>query len=79
VQETFGLDKQPQLEPSHGRLAARINYLRARIREGEILAVKVYGRSIGKRMDIIKTMNRFSSALWWLFCHACSRNAGKLH
>ena len=54
-----------------GALAARINTLRTKVREVELLAIKVMGeeRSDGPpRDDIILALNRLSSALWWLFC-----------
>jgi ethanolamine utilization cobalamin adenosyltransferase len=54
----------PLPEFSMGPLALRLNTLRTRIREGELLAVKVLRR----RIDIITVMNRLSSALYWLFC-----------
>jgi ethanolamine utilization cobalamin adenosyltransferase len=53
---------------SMGALAVRLNTLRARIREGELLAVRVLRR----REDIITAMNRLSSALYWLFCRCIS-------
>ncbi|MDR0602527.1 MAG: hypothetical protein LBG42_09130 [Treponema sp.] len=57
---------------SMGALAVRLNTLRARIREGELLAVRVLRR----RGDIITAMNRLSSALYWLFCK-CISEPGK--
>ena len=59
--------------PSHtqGPLAARINTLRAKVREAELLSVKVFGpqdeAKAAERQDIILALNRLSSALWWLF------------
>ena len=66
---------------TNGPLAARINTLRAKVREAELLAVKVFGpkqaeknkdenEDDSEREDIILAMNRLSSALWWLFCVA---------
>ena len=59
----------------HGALAARLNTLRARVREAEIVAVKVFGprddsnkTEAENRGDIILALNRLSSAFWWLFC-----------
>ena len=56
--------------PSHtqGPLAARLNTLRAKVREAELLAVRVFGPA--ERDDIILALNRLSSALWWLHCQA---------
>jgi ethanolamine utilization cobalamin adenosyltransferase len=51
---------------SMGPLAVRLNTLRTKIREGELLTVRVLRR----RKDIITAMNRLSSALYWLFCHS---------
>jgi len=64
----------------YGPLAARINKLRTKVREAELLAVKVFhpGETEGpanissdteRRDDIILALNRISSALWWLFVH----------
>jgi ethanolamine utilization cobalamin adenosyltransferase len=58
---------------SQGPLAARINKLRAKVREVELLAVRVFGpqEEAGQsqeREDIVLAMNRLSNALWWLFC-----------
>ena len=73
--KTFKLPSYTQ-----GPIAARINTLRAKVREVELLAVKVFGpkekgakidvseTDSAEREDIILAMNRLSSALWWLFC-----------
>jgi ethanolamine utilization cobalamin adenosyltransferase len=65
---------------TQGPIAARLNTLRTRIREAELLAVKVFAprktetpdAEAGgqERDDIILAMNRLSSALWWLFCES---------
>ena len=84
VKQDFGLAALPLPDYSLGPLAVRLNYLRARIREVEILAVRAFtetGDMSSERNsetlneqelfygnDIVKTMNRLSSALWWLFC-----------
>ena len=55
---------------TQGALAARINTLRAKVREVELCAVRVFGPDEGtEREDIILALNRLSSALWWLFCN----------
>lgn len=63
---------------TQGRLAARINTLRARVREVELVGIQVFGpEGIGsdkEREDIILALNRLSSALWWLFCEYNRRN-----
>jgi ethanolamine utilization cobalamin adenosyltransferase len=57
-----------------GPLALRLNSLRTRIREGELLAVRLFapGKDTG-REDIILALNRLSSALYWLFCRLVSK------
>jgi len=60
---------------TQGTLAARINTLRAKLREAELLAVRVFGPGEDpQREDIILALNRLSSALWWLFCEYVSGN-----
>jgi len=70
--ETAG--KSPPL-PSYtqGPLAARLNTLRTKVREAELLAVRIFGSRENSsetepRDDIIQALNRLSSALWWLYC-----------
>jgi len=54
---------------TQGSLAARLNTLRAKVREAELLAVRTFGPGEDPpRKDIILALNRLSSALWWLFC-----------
>jgi ethanolamine utilization cobalamin adenosyltransferase len=57
-----------------GPLALRLNTLRTRIREGELMAVRVFvpGKD-SERKDIVLAMNRLSSALYWLFCRLVSK------
>ena len=74
----FGMDAEEIHRQSHsvkvvqlpsytqGPLAARLNTLRAKMREAELLAVKV----LDGRDDIILAMNRLSSALWFLYCES---------
>ena len=86
----FGMDAEEIHDRSHnaggkllqfpsytqGPLAARINTLRAKVREAELLAVRVFGPqddAAADREDIILVLNRLSSALWWLFCEYNSR------
>ena len=58
---------------TQGPLAARLNTLRAKVREAELLAVRVFGPGENpEREDIILALNRLSSALWWLFCRYVS-------
>jgi ethanolamine utilization cobalamin adenosyltransferase len=70
VRAAFGMD-HPVPAWTMGPLAVRLNTLRARIREGELLAARTF--SAGGGADIIRVMNRLSSALYWLFCRAISR------
>ena len=60
---------------THGPIVARLNTLRARTRELELFAVKVFGPpdispGATERGDIILALNRLSSALWWLTCRS---------
>ena len=61
---------------TQGPMAARLNTLRAKVREVELLAVKVFGPedSTETREDIILALNRLSSALWRLYCEYISQN-----
>jgi ethanolamine utilization cobalamin adenosyltransferase len=68
---------------TQGPLAARLNTLRAKVREAELFAVRVFGPEgtgesvqdsgdTNPREDIILALNRLSSAFWWLFCEFVS-------
>jgi ethanolamine utilization cobalamin adenosyltransferase len=80
VQGAFGM-AHPVPEYTMGPLAVRLNTLRTRLREGELLAVRTFwapaadGTPEGRcgREDIILSMNRLSSALYWLFCRCISK------
>jgi ethanolamine utilization cobalamin adenosyltransferase len=80
VRGAFGMG-HPVPDYTMGPLAVRLNTLRTRIREGEILAVRTFwvnkaeGAPGGRcgREDIIRGMNRLSSALYWLFCRYLSK------
>ncbi len=65
VDEAFGI---PHPVPHHGmgRLAARLNLLRAQSREAELAAEAAFPD--GNRADILMAMNRMSSAIYILFC-----------
>jgi ethanolamine utilization cobalamin adenosyltransferase len=59
-----------------GPLALRLNTLRTRIREGELMAVRIFAPGKhAEREDLILAMNRLSSALYWLFCRLVSGSA----
>jgi ethanolamine utilization cobalamin adenosyltransferase len=80
----FGLAGHPLPDYRQGPLAARLNTLRAHIREAELCAVRVFageeggassaGRdgAIPRREDLAQALNRLSSALYWLFCRLVS-------
>jgi ethanolamine utilization cobalamin adenosyltransferase len=71
VKGTFGIE-HPLPDYTMGPLAARLNLLRTRVREAELLAVRVFGPGEDEREDLILAMNRLSSALYWLFCRKVS-------
>jgi ethanolamine utilization cobalamin adenosyltransferase len=73
VKAAFGIP-HPVPEYTMGILALRLNTLRARVRAVELLAVKTFHpQGEYPREDIILTLNRLSSALYWLFCRYISR------
>ncbi|MDR1637669.1 MAG: hypothetical protein LBR93_10070 [Treponema sp.] len=77
VKTAFGI---PHLNPEYtmGPLALRLNTLRTRVRSAELLAVKTFcPRSEYPREDIILTLNRLSSAVYWLFCRHISQRSPK--
>jgi ethanolamine utilization cobalamin adenosyltransferase len=76
VKEVFGIDI-PLPDYTMGALALRLNALRAGIRRVELAAAEIFS-AVGEnsREDIIRVMNRLSSAAWWLFCH-CIANKGQ--
>jgi len=65
VKENFGF-QHPIPSYKMGALAARLNLLRAITREAELAAEFAFDE--GEREDIIRTMNRLSSAVYILFC-----------
>jgi ethanolamine utilization cobalamin adenosyltransferase len=67
VKGAFGFE-HPLPDYTMGPLAARLNLLRTRVREAELLAVRVFSSGEDEREDLILAMNRLSSALYWLFC-----------
>ena len=67
IKEIFGLANPPLPDHTMNPLALRLNYLRARTREAEILAIKAFEEEpLGS--GIITALNRLSSAFWWLYC-----------
>jgi ethanolamine utilization cobalamin adenosyltransferase len=71
VKGAFGFE-HPLPDYTMGPMAARLNLLRTRVREAELLAVRVFGPGGEEREDLILAMNRLSSALYWLFCRRLS-------
>jgi ethanolamine utilization cobalamin adenosyltransferase len=75
VKSAFGID-HPNPDYTMGPLAVRLNTLRTRVRSAELLAVKTFcPRGEYPRDDIILTLNRLSSAVYWLFCRYISRQS----
>jgi ethanolamine utilization cobalamin adenosyltransferase len=74
IKGTFGI-AHPVPDYRMGPLALRLNTLRTRIREGELLAVRLFAPGKNPaREDIILALNRLSSALYWLFCRLVSES-----
>jgi ethanolamine utilization cobalamin adenosyltransferase len=77
VKASFGMP-HPTADFSMGPLALRLNTLRTRVRAAELLAVKAFCPQSGyPREDIILSLNRLSSAVYWLFCRHVSRRQQK--
>ena len=56
-----------------GELALRINTLRTRVREAELAAVAAFeAPGEAPRPDIIRELNRLSSAVYLIFCRVVS-------
>jgi ethanolamine utilization cobalamin adenosyltransferase len=75
VKIAFGIS-HPVPEHTMGTLALRLNTLRTRVRSVELLAVRTfypYGEPGEPGEDIVLTLNRLSSAVYWLFCRHISR------
>jgi ethanolamine utilization cobalamin adenosyltransferase len=76
VKGAFGFD-HPVPAHTMGAAALRLNTLRARIREAEVLAAGIFSpvnaagvpaENREVREDILYALNRLSSAVYWLFC-----------
>jgi ethanolamine utilization cobalamin adenosyltransferase len=74
VLEHFGF-QHPVPSYEMGRLAARLNLLRARTREAELAAERAFAEN--EREDILKALNRLSSAVYILFCRLLAGEYGK--
>jgi len=68
IKDIFGINSFRMPDYKSGPVAGRLNYLRTRVRETEILAIKAYNDEFQTDNTVIKAMNRISSALWWLYC-----------
>lgn len=73
----------PPPVPCHtmGRLALRLNTLRAQVREAELAAVTAFSQpGEAPRPDLIQALNRLSSAVYILFCRLLvEQNGGAAH
>jgi ethanolamine utilization cobalamin adenosyltransferase len=68
VQEVFGFH-HPLPVYTMGDLALKLNTLRTRIRETELIAANTFsGEAETGRDDIVLALNRLSAAVYWLFC-----------
>lgn len=67
VRGAFGME-HPTPDCSMGRLCVEVNSLRAQVREAEIAAV----RALPERPDLLRAMNRLSSAVYVIFCRKLS-------
>lgn len=73
VEEVFGIP-HPIPDCSFGETAARLNCLRAAVRETELAAAAAFSQ--GERTDLIEALNRLSSAIYILFCKTVSGKGG---
>ncbi|MDR1971842.1 MAG: hypothetical protein LBQ46_07960 [Treponema sp.] len=77
---SFGLAGHPLPDYRQGSLAARLNTLRAHVREAELYAVRAFcpeaaagpAEVAARREDLAQALNRLSSALYWLYCRLLS-------
>jgi len=68
TQKYFGLNHSPPVFKM-GKTAIRLNTLRAKVREVELLAEKTFNpENNNARDDICRALNRLSSAFYWLYC-----------
>jgi ethanolamine utilization cobalamin adenosyltransferase len=73
VAGAFSLADHPLPSWEQGPLAARLNTLRAHTREAELCAWRVFAPPAEAREDLCLALNRFSSALYWLYCRLVSK------
>lgn len=69
IKGTLGID-HPTPDYRMGRLCAELNRLRTRVREAELAAVSAFSGRTGEcaEKDIVRALNRLSSAVYILFC-----------
>ncbi len=68
---TISGTRHPVPDYRMGETAARLNLLRARVREAELAAVRAFD---GEREDIVRALNRLSSAVYNLYCREDKRH-----
>lgn len=73
VKASCGID-HPIPSAGMGSLALRVNLLRTRVREVELSAMRAFAAEGGgiARPDIIRALNRMSSAVYLIFCRQLS-------
>ena len=69
VKEFFGF-AHPLPDHTMGALSIRLNTLRTRVRETELIAAGTLSEP--RQNDIVHALNRLSSAVYWLFCRSVS-------
>ncbi|NCB41343.1 MAG: hypothetical protein EOM59_01785 [Clostridia bacterium] len=70
VKEEIGI-AHPVPSYRMGRMAMGLNHLRTQVREAELVAVELNNT---QRADLIKAMNRLSSAIYIIFCRLLAGN-----
>lgn len=79
VKKYFGID-HPIPDYTMGKMAASINLLRTKVRETELAAAHAFMTSDGtEREDIIRGLNRLSSAVYIIFCRWLTGYYGEVH
>ncbi len=79
VKKYFGID-HPVPNYTMGKMASSLNMLRTKVRETELAAVHAFITDSGiEREDIIKQLNRLSSAVYIIFCRWLTGYYGEAH
>jgi propanediol utilization protein/ethanolamine utilization cobalamin adenosyltransferase len=73
-QTYYGVGHTP-LSYTHGLIVAKLNHLRAKVREVELYANRAFTDDLGNccRTDLIQALNRLSSAFYILVCQVRAR------